>query len=91
MANKKLQSLKLQSQLWISAFLITAIILKIIFHDVIIYDKLILWTSIFIGVAWWGWTMYAIKALINQRIEEYKLILDIKDDIKNIKKDITEK
>lgn len=89
--NQKLQSLKLQSHLWISFAICVVIALTISFQDSIIANKIFLWLFVTIGAIWWFWLMYVVKNLIDQRINEHQILQEIKQDIKNIKIEIKEK
>ena len=42
-----------------------------------------------ISITWWYWTMRLIRIILSHREEEFKILQEIVDDIKIIKKDIT--
>lgn len=46
--------------------------------------------GLMLSVAWWYWTMRLIRIILSHREEEFKILQEIVDDIKIIKKDITD-
>ena len=46
--------------------------------------------GLILSVSWWYWTMRLIRIILSHRQEEFEILQQIVDDIKLIKKDITD-
>jgi ABC-type bacteriocin/lantibiotic exporter with double-glycine peptidase domain len=84
-----------QRKLWVllSVFVVLAIS-DIIFNWSAVTTGRIVWVFILAGllvsIVWWYWTMKIIRQLIDHRVEESEILLEVVRDIQDIKKEVNE-
>lgn len=90
---KEIKIFDWQSQVWILLGLgVIAIIVSIIYNWKDLEGTTLLWNlgicGIIGAVAWWVWTMYVIRQLLNQKLNESITIVELVNQISILKKEI---
>ena len=65
---------------------------KIIFDQTVLDSHHYVWAMVSAGlivsIVWWYWTMRLVRQLIDHRMEESEILVDIVNTIKDIKEDV---
>ena len=90
---KALEKFKAQKQVWIKLSFFVVIGLLVLYFDwehVKLYnlERYVGFAGLCLGVVWWYWTMGLITRLLNIKKAEAEILLDIVNNIHEIKKDI---
>lgn len=77
--------------LFLSSFVIFTVLGVIFTWDAVIHSKiiwLIVTAGFIVSVVWWYWTMRLVRHLIDSKHDEYKLLSDIIQMVRDVKLDV---
>ena len=92
---KSLKKLNSERKVWLTFSLVVCLVILFLIFDWNCVQTLhlqgyVIAGGLILSVTWWYWTMRLIRIILSHREEEFKILQEIVDDIKLIKKDITD-